>query len=87
MLARIRDGRSCNLNLSNTNHPPSATLGAIGYEAYAVSTGGKTFDGRDMPKWHDLPHRIQEAWEASALAILAEARCMAEDVQFRGDTI
>ena len=85
MLARIRDGRSC--NLSNTNHPPSATLGAIGYEAYAVSTGGKTFDGRDMPKWHELPQRIQEAWEASALAILAETHLIANDAQFQGDTI
>lgn len=23
----------------------------VAYEAYARSTGGKTFDGRDMPAW------------------------------------
>lgn len=36
------------------------------YEAYARSTGGKTFDGRDMPAWNDLPKRIQDAWTAAA---------------------
>lgn len=41
-----------------------------GYEGYAKSTGGKTFDGRDMPKWDDLPDRIKEAWrEAIAAAV------------------
>jgi hypothetical protein len=42
-----------------------------GYDAYAKSTGGKTFDGRDMPAWDALPERIQEAWVAAALAIVA----------------
>ena len=32
-----------------------------GYEGYAKSTGGKTFDGRDMPTWDELPARIQAA--------------------------
>ncbi len=45
------------------------TLGREGYEAYAKSTGGKTFDGRDMPLWSSLPHRIQDAWAAAAQAI------------------
>lgn len=37
---------------------------------YAKSTGGKTFDGRAMPAWDDLPPRIKEAWrEAIAAAI------------------
>jgi hypothetical protein len=41
-----------------------------GYEGYAKSTGGKTFDGRDMPTWEELPLRIQEAWrEAIAAAV------------------
>ena len=30
------------------------TLGQIGYEAYGSSTGGKTFDGRDMPTWEEI---------------------------------
>ncbi len=47
------------------------SYGEHGYEAYAESTGGKTFDGRDMPAWKDLPDRIQEAWHAAGLAIRA----------------
>lgn len=43
--------------------------GSVGYSAYAESTGGKTFDGRDMPRWSDLPERIQNAWNAAARAI------------------
>ena len=39
-----------------------------GYEGYAASTGGKTFDGRDMPQWVDLPDRIKEAWRAAIVA-------------------
>lgn len=45
-------------------------LGKAGYEAYAKSTGGKTFDGREMPKWEDLPQRIRDAWTQAANAIL-----------------
>lgn len=41
----------------------------IAYEGYASSTGGKTFDGRDMPAWSDLPERIQCAWAAAVLAV------------------
>lgn len=42
----------------------------IAYKAYARSTGGKTFDGRDMPTWEDLPKNIQQAWRAAAEAVL-----------------
>jgi len=45
-------------------------IGAIGYEAYAKSTGGKTWDNRDMPKWEELPDRIKAAWNAVAIAYL-----------------
>lgn len=41
------------------------TSGQKGYERYAAFTGGKTFDGRDMPTWSQLPERIQGAWEAA----------------------
>lgn len=51
--------------------------GQIGYEAYADATGGKTFDGREMPKWSELPERIENAWEAAAAAI---TRAHARDV-------
>ena len=47
------------------------TPGEAGYTAYAEHTDNKTFDGRDMPNWRDLPVRIQAAWEAAAGAIVA----------------
>lgn len=43
-----------------------------GYEAYAANTGWKTFDGRAMPKWDDLPPRIKDAWQAGAKQIVKE---------------
>lgn len=51
----------------------TASHGSVGYEAYAQSTGGKTFDGRDMPRWEALPERIQKAWTDAALAIRGAA--------------
>lgn len=45
------------------------TLGQLGYEAYARSTGGKTFDGRDMPTWSALPDKIKQAWHDAARAV------------------
>lgn len=44
-------------------------LARAGYEAYATSTGGKTFDGRLMPAWGDLPPRTVEAWLCAAITI------------------
>lgn len=41
-----------------------------GYEAYATNTGGKTWDGREMPTWNELPRRTIEAWCAAAAAII-----------------
>jgi hypothetical protein len=46
--------------------------GRAGYVAYAETTGGKTFDGREMPSWDELPGRIQEAWNAAAKAMAKE---------------
>ena len=48
------------------------SLGKTGYEAYAQSTGGKTFDGRDMPLWDDLPSRVKDAWNAATVAVARE---------------
>lgn len=50
------------------------TFERLGYEAYAEFTGGKTFDGRDMPKWDDLPDRIKGAWYAAWRAIVDKER-------------
>lgn len=48
------------------------TRGQVGYEAYAAHTGGKTFDGRDMPTWEAVADRTKAAWEAAASAIAGE---------------
>ncbi len=37
-----------------------------GYEAYSQSTGNKNYRGEEMPKWEDLPEKIQNAWIAAA---------------------
>lgn len=44
-------------------------LGREAYSAYARHTGGKTYDGRKMPTWQDLPPNIQDAWKSVALHI------------------
>ncbi|HEX3781745.1 MAG TPA: hypothetical protein VHX38_18940 [Pseudonocardiaceae bacterium] len=43
-----------------------------GYTGYAEATGGKTFDGRDMPAWQDLPEHTVQAWTTAAGAIRSE---------------
>jgi hypothetical protein len=51
----------------------SRPLAKIAYEAYAATTGGKTYDGKDMPKWEDLPLRTVTAWEAAVGAAVSAA--------------
>lgn len=46
----------------------SANLAEIAYNAYAGSTGGKTWDGRDMPDWGDLGEKVQTAWATATNA-------------------
>ena len=54
-------------------------LGRAGYEAYTKSTGGKTFDGRTMPTWDELPAHISAAWAAAAEAVVAAHNQAADD--------
>lgn len=54
-----------------STNKPSKTPGQIGYEAYALHTDGKTFDGRNMPPWSEVcKTHVGGAWEAAAAAIL-----------------
>ncbi len=57
----------------NDNKPPTGVhatdVARAGYEGYGEWTGWKTFDGRDMPRWDDLPERTRLAWVAAAGAI------------------
>lgn len=49
---------------------PEYARGQRAYEGYADSTGGETYDGRDMPAWRDLGERVQTAWIAAAEAVI-----------------
>lgn len=51
-------------------HAEYPDLALVAYEAYARSTGGKTYDGRDMPAYDDLGDTIQAAWQAAAQAVV-----------------
>lgn len=47
------------------------SLGQVAYEAYCQKTGWKSLaTGADLPKWDKLKLDIQEAWEASAVAVV-----------------
>lgn len=51
--------------------------GRIGYEAYKASTGGKTFNGRDMPTWEQVQERtphVAKAWNDAAEAMRESRR-------------
>ena len=38
------------------------TFGQIAFEAYSESVGGKTWDGKEIPPYEDLPDPIKTAW-------------------------
>ena len=48
----------------------NVNIAQTAYEAYAAHTGGRAFDGRQMPAWDDLG-ATQHAWEAAAQAVRA----------------
>lgn len=52
--------------------PAVEDLARVGFEAYTASTGGKTWDGKDVPPYDAIresaPH-VAKAWEAAAAAI------------------
>ena len=58
------------------------SAGQIGYDAYKASTGGKTYDGRDMPSWEQVKERtphVAKAWEDAARAIRASIAASASE--------
>ncbi len=54
--------------------PHDVRRGRIAYEAYAVSTGGKTYDGREMPSWGELPEKIRAAWVVAATVVYEDTK-------------
>lgn len=52
-------------------------LARVGFDAYGASTGGKTWDGKDIPPFDVIRERtphVAKAWEDAATAILKEIR-------------
>jgi len=48
------------------------TLARAAFEAYGASTGGKTWDGKDIPPFETIRERtphVAAAWEAAADAV------------------
>lgn len=53
--------------------PSVAELARAAFEAYGESTGGKTWDGRDIPPYAVVAERtphVARAWEAAVTAVL-----------------
>lgn len=59
--------------MEKPNHLDSAILARCAFEEYnrVGPNPGKTFDGRDVPAWHDLPEAIQDKWIAGINAAFA----------------
>ena len=41
------------------------TLARLAYDRYGTVTEYKNYQGNPMPKWEELPAKIQEAWVAT----------------------
>jgi hypothetical protein len=52
--------------------PATELMGKIAFDAYAEAVGGKTYDGKPIPKWDDLSINIQQAWNKAAWAVMDE---------------
>ncbi len=47
-----------------------ATPGEIAHAGYLASTGGKSFDGAEAPRWEKLTPAIRCAWEVFAARVV-----------------
>lgn len=56
-----------------TARPTVAELAKVAFDAYGASTGGKTWDGRDIPPYAVVAERtphVARAWEAAVTEVL-----------------
>lgn len=44
-------------------------IARFGYEAYGNDAGWKSYDGRSMPEWDDLPENVKRHWVAATREI------------------
>ena len=47
-------------------------FGMLAFEGYCFSVENKTHDGKKIPKWEELPVKIQEAWCVAANVVINE---------------
>lgn len=45
------------------------TLGKVAFTAYSETKNWKTYDGKQIPAWNDLPHDVRTGWELAARAV------------------
>lgn len=45
-------------------------LGREAYTAYAMSVGGKAYDGRPLPTWEELSEQRRNGWAAAAQRVV-----------------
>ena len=76
----LRRGLPRNNGRMSPQDPPCAAAdsplswdveGRAAYAAYAISTGGLTWNGRPMPSWDGLGPKIQTAWRRAARAAVS----------------
>lgn len=48
----------------------SKTYAQTAFEAYVEAVGGKTYDGKDIPKWNDLTDSVRDAWAKASGAVI-----------------
>lgn len=53
-------------------------LAARVYDGYGEDAGWLTFDGRPMPRWHELPYKTRRHW-CAGVAVIARP---AQEVQY-----
>jgi len=48
------------------------TDGQIAFEAYNDAVGGRTWDDRPIPGWHEVTDKVRNGWEQAASAVIRE---------------
>jgi len=48
----------------------STDYARVAYEGFSKQSGGRTYDGRPLPKWEALPGVTQVAWLRAATEVL-----------------
>lgn len=45
-------------------------MGKLAWDAYSLTVGGKTFDGKPLPTWEQLGLPQKQGWNAAAIAVM-----------------